>query len=253
MNTTTLADTIGRMRGKEGTTVKIGILREGSAEPLQFTLKRSRVELRSVKSELLEPGMGYVRISQFSETTGDDLDAALKDLRKRNGAPLKGLVLDLRNNPGGVLEAAVSVSDTFLDSGVIVTAKGRTAESKFEMDATPGDALNGAPIVVLGQRRIGIGRGDRRRGSQGQSPGEADGTHDVRQGLGADGDSAGRRPRHEAHDLALLHAVGNIHQSPRHRSRHRTCARPEAARGAAYRRTHPCSSATPRSSGRFRN
>jgi carboxyl-terminal processing protease len=149
VNTTTLADTIGRMRGKEGSSVKIGILREGSSEPLQFTLKRSRVELRSVKSELLEPGMGYVRISQFSETTGDDLEAALKDLRKRNGAPLKGLVLDLRNNPGGVLEAAVAVSDAFLDHGVIVTAKGRTPESKFEMDATPGDALNGAPIVVL--------------------------------------------------------------------------------------------------------
>jgi carboxyl-terminal processing protease len=149
VNTTTLADTIGRMRGKEGTTVKIGILREGSAEPLQFTLKRARVELRSVRAELLEPGMGYVRVSQFSETTGDDLDAALKDLRKRNGAALKGLVLDLRNNPGGVLEAAVAVSDTFLDKGVIVTAKGRTPESKFEMDATPGDALNGAPIVVL--------------------------------------------------------------------------------------------------------
>src|SRR5271168_3795407 len=149
VNTNSLADTIGRMRGKEGTSVKIGVLREGSPEPLQFTLKRSRVELRSVKAELLEPGMGYVRISQFSETTGDDLDAALKDLRKRNGAALKGLVLDLRNNPGGVLEAAVSVSDTFLESGIIVTAKGRTPESKFEMDATPGDALNGAPIVVL--------------------------------------------------------------------------------------------------------
>jgi carboxyl-terminal processing protease len=149
VNTSALADTIGRMRGKEGTSVTIGIVREGSAEPLQFTLKRSRVELRSVKAELLEPGMGYVRISQFSETTGDDLNAALKDLRKRNGAALKGLVLDMRNNPGGVLEAAVSVADTFLDSGVIVTAKGRTPESKFEMDATPGDALDGAPIVVL--------------------------------------------------------------------------------------------------------
>jgi carboxyl-terminal processing protease len=149
VNTTTLADTIGRMRGKEGTTVKLGILREGSAEPLQFTVKRSRVELHSVKAELLEPGMGYVRIAQFSETTGDDLEAALKDLRKRSGAALKGLVLDLRNNPGGVLEAAVAVSDTFLDSGVIVSAIGRTPESKFEMNATPGDALNGAPIVVL--------------------------------------------------------------------------------------------------------
>jgi carboxyl-terminal processing protease len=149
VNTTTLADTIGRMRGQEGSSVKIGILREGSSEPLQFTLKRSRVELRSVKAELLEPGMGYLRISQFSETTGDDVDTALKDLRKHNGAALKGLVLDLRNNPGGVLEAAVSVSDTFLDAGIIVTAKGRTPESKFEMDATPGDALNGAPIVIL--------------------------------------------------------------------------------------------------------
>jgi carboxyl-terminal processing protease len=149
VNTTTLSDTIGRMRGKEGTSVKIGILREGTTEPLQFTLKRSRVELHSVKSELPEPGFGYVRIAQFSETTGEDLISALKELRKRNGGPLKGLVLDLRNNPGGVLEAAVSVADVFLDGGLIVSAKGRTPESKFEMNATPGDELNGAPIVVL--------------------------------------------------------------------------------------------------------
>jgi carboxyl-terminal processing protease len=149
VNTSNLSDTIGRMRGPEGTTVKIGIIRDGNPEPMLFTLKRSRVELHSVKAELLEPGFGYVRISQFSETTGDDLTAALKDLRKHNGAPLEGLVLDMRDNPGGVLEAAVSVADAFLDSGVIVTAKGRTPDSKFEMDATPGDALNGAPIVVL--------------------------------------------------------------------------------------------------------
>jgi carboxyl-terminal processing protease len=144
-----LTDTIGRMRGKEGTTVKIGILRQGNAEPLQFILKRSRVELHSVKSQLLEPGYGYVRIAEFSETTGDDMEKALADLRKRNGKPLKGLVLDMRNNPGGVLESAVAVADAFLDKGVIVTAKGRTPESKFEMDATPGDDLSGAPIVVL--------------------------------------------------------------------------------------------------------
>jgi carboxyl-terminal processing protease len=149
VNTSTLADTIGRMRGAEGTSVKIGIMREGHPEPMLFTLKRSRVELHSVRAEMLESGYGYARISQFSETTGDDLNAALKNLRKRNGAPLKGLVLDMRDNPGGVLEAAVSVADTFLDSGVIVTAKGRTPDSKFEMSATPGDALNGAPIVVL--------------------------------------------------------------------------------------------------------
>jgi carboxyl-terminal processing protease len=149
VNTTTLADTIGRMRGKEGTSVKIGILREGSTEPLEFTLKRSRVQLHSVKAELPEPGYGYVRIAQFSETTGDELSQALRTLRKNNGGPLKGLVLDLRNNPGGVLEAAVAVADAFLDGGVIVSAKGRTPESKFEMSATPGDDLDGAPIVVL--------------------------------------------------------------------------------------------------------
>jgi carboxyl-terminal processing protease len=149
VNSTTLDDTIGRMRGKEGTTVKVGIVREGSSEPLQFTLKRSRVQLHSVTSQLAEPGFGYVRISEFSETTGKELDAALAELRKTNRAPLKGLVLDLRNNPGGVLEAAVAVADAFLDSGLIVSAKGRTPESKFEMSATPGDALKGAPIVVL--------------------------------------------------------------------------------------------------------
>jgi carboxyl-terminal processing protease len=149
VNTNTLADTIGRMRGAEGTSVKIGIMREGNAEPMLFTLKRSRVDLHSVRAQMLEPGYAYLRISQFSETTADDLNASMKDLRKRNGAPLKGLVLDMRDNPGGVLEAAVAVADAFLDSGVIVTAKGRTADSKFEMDATPGDLLNGAPIVVL--------------------------------------------------------------------------------------------------------
>jgi carboxyl-terminal processing protease len=149
VNSTTLDDTIGRMRGAAGTQVKIGILRQGNLEPMIFTLKRSKVELHSVKAQLLEPGIGYARISQFSETTGDELNAALKDLRKRNNAPLKGLVLDMRDNPGGVLEAAVAVADAFIDSGVIVTAKGRTPDSKFEMDATPGDALNGAPIVVL--------------------------------------------------------------------------------------------------------
>jgi carboxyl-terminal processing protease len=149
VNTTTLADTIGRMRGKEGTSVKIGILREGSPEPLLFTLKRSRVQLHSVKAEMPEAGFGYLRISQFSETTGEEVVTALRGLRKSNGSPLKGLVLDMRDNPGGVLEAAVAVADAFLDGGVIVSARGRTPESKFEMSATPGDELEGAPIVIL--------------------------------------------------------------------------------------------------------
>ena len=149
VNTTNLADTIERMRGKDGTTVRFGIERDGNAEPLQFSLKRQRVELHSVKADLPEPGFGYVRIAQFSDSTGPELLAALGTLRHRNGGALRGLVLDLRDNPGGVLEAAVSVADAFLDKGIIVTAKGRTADSRFEMDATPGDELSGAPLVVL--------------------------------------------------------------------------------------------------------
>jgi carboxyl-terminal processing protease len=149
VNATSLSDTIGRMRGKDGTTVRIGVERAGSAEPLLFTVKRQRVELRSVKTDLLEPGYGYLRISQFSDTTGDEVTSGVQALRKHNGAPLKGLLLDLRDNPGGVLEAAVAVSDAFLDAGVIVTAEGRTADSKFEMDATPGDLIAGAPLVIL--------------------------------------------------------------------------------------------------------
>jgi carboxyl-terminal processing protease len=149
VNTTSLDDTIGRMRGKEGSVVQIGVEREGSAEPLLFSVKRQRVELHNVRSDLPEPGFGYVRIAQFSETTATEMNAALRALRKQSKEPLKGLVLDLRDNPGGVLEAAVSVADAFLDSGVIVTAKGRTPDSKFEMDATPGDVLQGAPLVIL--------------------------------------------------------------------------------------------------------
>jgi carboxyl-terminal processing protease len=96
---------------------------------------------------MLEPGYGYVQVSQFSETTSDDLSAALKGLQ--HSSPLHGLVLDLRNNPGGVLESAIAVADEFLDSGVIVTAQGRAVGADFAMEAKPGDALNGAPLLVL--------------------------------------------------------------------------------------------------------
>ena len=103
-----------------------------------------------MKSELLEPGYGYVRITHFSETTGGDLNKAIATLKSASPhGKLNGLVLDLRNNPGGVLEAAVAVSDAFIDDGPIVTANGRAPDSKFEMDATPGDQLDGADLVVL--------------------------------------------------------------------------------------------------------
>jgi carboxyl-terminal processing protease len=150
IDTSGLNDAISRMRGKAGTSVKVTVKRAGTEVPVDFMLERSNVQVHSVKSELLEPGYGYVRITHFSETTGGDLSKAIATLK--NSSPhgkLNGLVLDLRNNPGGVLEAAVAVSDAFIDDGPIVTANGRAPDSKFEMDATPGDQLDGADLVVL--------------------------------------------------------------------------------------------------------
>ena len=144
-----LNDTIDRMRGRVGTPVKISIARGPDPKPMEFTLARAAVQVHSVTQKLLEPGLGYVKISHFSETTTPDLERAIAKLKKTSGGALRGLVLDLRNNPGGVLEAAVDVSDVFLDGGLIVTANGRAPDAQFSMDAQPGDDLNGAPLIVL--------------------------------------------------------------------------------------------------------
>jgi carboxyl-terminal processing protease len=144
-----LAGAINRMRGPAGSTVRLTVRRSGHSELLNFSLRRAKVEVRSVAQQDLEPGYGYVRITGFSETTADDVAHALARLKRDNPHGLKGLVLDLRNNPGGVLEASVAVADAFLDHGLIVSADGRTADSRFRMDATPGDLIDGAPIVVL--------------------------------------------------------------------------------------------------------
>jgi carboxyl-terminal processing protease len=144
-----LNDTIDRMRGRIGTPVKITIARGPDPKPLQFTLARASVQVHSVSERVLEPGIGYVKITHFSETTTPDLEAAIAKLKKSSSGKLRGLVLDLRNNPGGVLEAAVGVSDVFLDGGLIVTANGRAPDAQFSMDAQPGDDLDGAPLIVL--------------------------------------------------------------------------------------------------------
>ncbi|AOV15855.1 peptidase S41 [Acidihalobacter aeolianus] len=137
------------MRGKPGTEVKLEVVREGENKPLNFTLKREVIRVDSVKSRMLEPGYGYVRITSFQANTPASLKKAIDQLDRDNKGPLKGLVLDLRNNPGGVLNAAVGVSDTFLNKGLIVYTKGRMPGSDLRYDATPGDILHGAPMVVL--------------------------------------------------------------------------------------------------------
>jgi carboxyl-terminal processing protease len=142
-----LEDAIGRMRGFVGSTVRIVVSRAGEPEPLQFELERSDVHVRTVRAELLPGSFGYVRISHFNDATPRHLGRQLSQLQV--AAPLAGLVLDLRGNPGGVLESAVGVADSFLEAGVIVRAEGRTADSRFEMRATGGDLLRDAPLVVL--------------------------------------------------------------------------------------------------------
>jgi carboxyl-terminal processing protease len=139
---------IDRMRGREGSTVELVLRRGESPQLIELALRREKVEVRSVAAATLEPGLGYVRITHFSETTPQDVNRALADLAGRTPR-LRGLVLDLRNNPGGVLESGVEVADLFLDSGAIVSADGRTSDARFRMDATPGDALEGGEIVVL--------------------------------------------------------------------------------------------------------
>jgi carboxyl-terminal processing protease len=142
-----LAEAIEHMRGFVGSYVRVAVARDGEPEPLQFALERSEVQVRTVRAEPLPGRFGYVRITHFSDSTPRDFDLQLSRLQE--AAPLAGLVLDLRGNPGGVLESAVSVADDLLDAGVIVRAEGRTAASRFEMRATEGDLLRRAPIVVL--------------------------------------------------------------------------------------------------------
>jgi carboxyl-terminal processing protease len=140
---------IEQMRGAPGTQVKLTLRRPGAVHAVDVALERARVEVHSVATAMLEGGVGYLRISTFQDSTGADVTRALRELSASQPGGLRGLVIDLRNNPGGVLEAAVETADAFLERGLIVTASGRGAEAQFRMEATAGDALDGAPIAVL--------------------------------------------------------------------------------------------------------
>jgi carboxyl-terminal processing protease len=138
--------TIRQLRGAPGTAVRVAVRRADAVLP--FRLLRGPVQVQSVRAAGLGDGVGYVRITQFSDRTATDLARALRDLRAADGG-LRGLVLDLRDNPGGVLDAAVAVADAFLERGVIVSASGRTRDARFRREATAGDLLAGAPLAVL--------------------------------------------------------------------------------------------------------
>jgi carboxyl-terminal processing protease len=148
-----LVDLIDALRGDPGSTLQISVQRESpdesSTKTLQFDLTRAVIQVASVRGKLLEPGYGYVRISQFQTSTGDDLADVLKDLESEAGDTLQGLVMDLRNNPGGTLQSSVEVADHFLERGLIVYTEGRLKSSFAKYRATRGDLLQNIPIVVL--------------------------------------------------------------------------------------------------------
>lgn len=145
----TLNEAVKIMRGKPGSVLKLTIVREGVEKPLKIDIKRDIIRVKSVKNRMLEDGFGYVRISQFQSKTADNMVSAVEELKKQAGGSLKGMVLDLRNNPGGVLNGAVAVSDAFLKKGLIVYTEGRVNDSRLRFNATPDDILDNSPLIVL--------------------------------------------------------------------------------------------------------
>ena len=140
---------IDRMRGTNGSTIHLAVRRTGAPAVLQFAIRRAEVRLLSVEAERLTADVGYLRITSFTDSTADELEDAVQRLETGATHPLKGFIIDLRNNPGGVLDSAVRVADDFLDSGTIVSARGRSDDATFRVTATPGDITRGAHLLVL--------------------------------------------------------------------------------------------------------
>ncbi|MGC2460665.1 MAG: S41 family peptidase [Steroidobacteraceae bacterium] len=144
-----LDSAIARMRGPEGSQIRLAVRRDGSSSLLEFQVERTHVRLHSVAAELLTADYGYLRITSFTDSTATELEQAVARLERARAKKLEGFIIDLRNDPGGVLDAAVQVADDFLDHGTIVSAEGRTADAQFRIEAKPGDITNGARLVVL--------------------------------------------------------------------------------------------------------
>ncbi len=144
-----LNEAVDKMRGKPGTDITLTIAREGMKQPLVLTITRETITRKSAWTRTLEPGYGYLRVSNFQTNTANDAQRVLETLKEDNGGSLKGLILDLRNNPGGILSGAVAISDLFLEEGMIVYTEGRINDSKLTFDAKPVDLINKAPMVVL--------------------------------------------------------------------------------------------------------
>ncbi|HEY9214996.1 MAG TPA: S41 family peptidase [Ancylobacter sp.] len=146
----TLSQAVEKMRGAVATPIKLTVIRKGSDKPIELTLVRDIINIKSVRSRVEANDIGYIRITSFSESTGESLKKAMDDLTAQIGKDkLKGFIVDLRNNPGGLLDQAIEVSDTFLDRGEIVSTRGRNADETERRNARPGDLAEGKPVIVL--------------------------------------------------------------------------------------------------------
>ena len=213
----TLQEAVSHIRGPKGSEVVLTILHRDSKEPVDLRIKRDAIPLISVKSRELEPGYYWVRLTRFSERTTQELLDALSDAKRKG--PIKGIILDLRNNPGGLLDQAVSVSDAFLNKGVIVSMRGRQEETAREFVAKPQDTDIIDPPRRARKRRFGLGLGNRGRSARRSEARPARWRTHLRQGVGAEHHPAVRRLGPQADRGALLHAVRPLHPGRRHHAR----------------------------------
>jgi C-terminal peptidase prc len=222
----TLNQAVEKMRGAVNTKIRLKIMRKGQDKPIEVTIVRDRIIVRAVRMRLEGNDVGFIRITQFNEQTSEGLKKSISDIIAQvPNDKLRGYIIDLRNNPGGLLDQAISVSDTFLERGEIVSTRGRNAEETQRYSADHR----------AGEWRLGLGVGNRRRRAAG--PQARDRARDalLRQGLGADHHPARQQQRRAAaHHRALLHAVGQVDPGQGHRAGHRSAAgragRPEGAR-----------------------
>ena len=217
----TLLEAVKKLRGKKGSSVTITIHRPGWKETKDFAIVRDDIPLHSVKSMELQPNLFYVRIANFQANTTRDLDRRPADQLKKGA--INGLLLDLRNNPGGLLDQAVSVADIFLNNGIIVSTKGRDPRNRIWSSRPSTDDELQVPDGRSGQRRFRQRLGDCRRGAPGPRTGHHSRHQDLRQGLGADHHPPAGRGRAAPDHRQILYAQRRLDPGHRHQARHHRC------------------------------
>jgi carboxyl-terminal processing protease len=222
----TLNQAVDKMRGPVNTKIKLTIVRKGSDKPIEVSIVRDIIRVKSVRSHPEGADVGYIRVTQFNAQTTDALKQAINDLNSKLAADkIRGYILDLRNNPGGLLDQAISVSETFLEKGEIVSTRGRKPEETAALQCAARSHDQGQAADRPHQRRLGIGLGNRRRRVAGPKARHPHRHAIVRQRIGADDHSARRGQWRTAADHgAVLHAVGALYSGDGHHPGHRSAA-----------------------------